>query len=149
MKKILTMVLPLIFVVAVMSIAFAEENKDAVSPAAAVEQTQSTPAVEQKEETAPVKKESSKRTQVTGNILAIDEAGKSLTVKGRKGEVVLSIEDKTSIKAGKDSKTFADLKTGDKVTVRYVESDGKKIAKSLKIKTDSKKSRVKKGESEE
>lgn len=148
-KKIFLVVLPFIIVVAILRISFAEATEEASSPAVAVQQKETTSAVEQKEDMPSVKKEASKRTQVTGNILAIDAAGKLLTVKGRKGDVALSIEDKTTIKEGKDPKVFSDLKTGDKVTVKYVESDGKKIAKSVKIKADSKKSRSKKGNSEE
>jgi Cu/Ag efflux protein CusF len=122
MKKILSVVLSLIFVFAVTSISFAAETKDAAAA----------PAVEQKEAAKPV--------QVTGEITAIDAAAKTFTVKGRKGEVAFSANDKTKVKAGKEAKTLADLKAGDKVTVKYTKADGKNMAKSVKIKTDSEKS---------
>jgi Cu/Ag efflux protein CusF len=122
MKKILTVVLSLIFVFAVTSVSFAAETKDA-APA---------PAVEQKEAAKPV--------QVTGEITAIDATAKTFTVKGRKGEVALSADDKTRVKAGKEAKTLADLKAGDKVTVKYTKADGKNMAKGIKIKNASEKS---------
>jgi len=119
MKKILSVVLSLIFIFAVTSMAFAAETKDAAAA----------PAVEQKETV--------KRVQVTGEITAIDAAAKTFTVKGRKGDVILSIDDKTKIMAGSEIKTLADLKAGVKVTAKYTESDGKNIAKSIEIKTAS------------
>lgn len=122
MKKILSVVLSLIFVFALTSASFAEENKEAAA----------TPAVEQKE--------AAKRVQVTGEIAVLDAAAKTFTVKGRKGDVTLSVDDKTKITAGRETKTLADLKAGEKVTVKYTESDGKNTAKSVKIKTASEKS---------
>jgi uncharacterized protein YxeA len=121
MKKILSVVLSLIFVFALTSASFAEENKEAAAPA-----------VEQKEAV--------KRIQVTGDITALDAAAKTFTVKGRKGDVALSVDDKTKITAGRETKTLADLKAGDKVTVKYTEIEGKNMAKSVKIKTASEKS---------
>lgn len=118
MKKILSVVLSLIFVFALTSASFAEENKEAAAPAIA-------------------KKEEAKRVQVTGEIAALDAAAKTFTVKGKKGDVNLSVNDKTKIKAGEETKTLADLKDGIKVTVKYVEVDGKNMAKSIEIKTAS------------
>lgn len=123
MKKILSVVLSLIFVFAVTVMAFAAETKD---EAAAV------PVIE--------KKEAAKRVQVTGEITVLDAVAKTFTVKGKKGDVNLSVNDKTKIKAGEETKTLADLKAGEKVTVKYTESDGKNTAKSIMIKTVSAKS---------
>lgn len=123
MKKILSVVLSLIFVFAVTVMSFAAETKD---EAAAV------PAIE--------KKEAAKRMQVTGEITALDAAAKTFTVKGKKGEVFLSLDDKARIKEGKETKALTDLKTGIKVTVKYVEVDGKNIARGVTIKSASEKS---------
>ncbi len=68
---------------------------------------------------------------VTGEVTAVDAAAKTVTLKAKKGEVTVSVEDKTSIKEGKEKKTLADLKAGDKVTVKYTEADGKMTAKSI------------------
>lgn len=73
--------------------------------------------------------------QITGDVAAVDAAAKSLTVKGKKAEVVVSTDDKTVVKAAKEKKTLSDVKVGDRVTVRYSELDGKNIAKSIDIKT--------------
>lgn len=37
------------------------------------------------------------------------------------------------MKIGKDKKSLADVKAGDKVTVKYAEMDGKNIAKSIMV----------------
>jgi Cu/Ag efflux protein CusF len=71
---------------------------------------------------------------VTGEVTAVDAAAKTITLKAKKGEVVISVVEKTSIKEGKEKKSLADVKAGDKVTVKYTEADGKMAAKSLEIK---------------
>jgi Cu/Ag efflux protein CusF len=71
---------------------------------------------------------------VTGEVTAVDATAKTVTLKAKKGEVVISVEEKTSIKEGKEKKSLADVKAGDKVTVRYTEADGKMTAKSIAIK---------------
>jgi ribosomal protein S1 len=40
---------------------------------------------------------------------------------------------------GKDKKVLADIKVGDKATVKYTEADGKMTAKSVAIKAEEKK----------
>ncbi len=72
--------------------------------------------------------------QITGDVAAVDAAAKSLTVKGKKAEVVLSTDEKTAVKMGKEKKALSDVKVGDKVTVKYSEVNGKGIAKSIEIK---------------
>jgi predicted acyltransferase (DUF342 family) len=84
-----------------------------------------------KKETAPVMKEAKK--QVTGEVAAVDAKAKTLTVIGKKGNVMLSTDDKTSVMAGKDKKTLADIKAGDKVTAKYTEADGKNVAAHVAI----------------
>ena len=68
---------------------------------------------------------------VTGEVTAVDSTAGTITVKGRKGEVPLDTNEKTVIKKGKTKMTLADIKAGDRVTVRYSESNGKNIAKSI------------------
>lgn len=70
---------------------------------------------------------------VMGEVTAVDSNAKSLTVKSKKVDVVISVDDKTKIMAGKDKKTLADVKAGDRVAVRYTEADGKNTAKSISI----------------
>jgi Cu/Ag efflux protein CusF len=106
MKKTIAVVLSLIFVLAVTSITFAAEKKAA----------NATKATEK---------------LVKGDISAVDANAMTITVKGKKGDVTVTVDDKTDIKAGKDKKTIADLKAGEKVRIRYHEVDGKNIAKSV------------------
>jgi len=73
--------------------------------------------------------------QITGDVVTIDVAVKTLTVKGRKAEVVITADDKTTVKVNKEKKTLSDIKVGDKVTLKYAEVEGKKIARSIEIKT--------------
>jgi Cu/Ag efflux protein CusF len=83
---------------------------------------------------------------VTGEVTAVDAAAKTITLKAKKGEVVISVVEKTSIKEGKEKKSLADVKAGDKVTVKYTEADGKMAAKSVEIKGAMMKQEKKMGE---
>jgi ribosomal protein S1 len=59
----------------------------------------------------------------------------TIAVMKKDKETVVTVNDKTKIMMGKEKKTLADLKAGDKVKVRYTEVDGKNMAKSVAIKT--------------
>ena len=73
--------------------------------------------------------------QITGDIVTIDVAVKTLTVRGKKAEVVITADDKTAVKMNKEKKTLSDIQVGDKVKLKYAEIEGKKIARSIEIKT--------------
>jgi len=60
-------------------------------------------------------------------------------MKTKAEDTMVTVNDKTKIMMGKDKKLLADLKVGDKVTVKYSEADGKMVAKSVAIKTEEKK----------
>jgi len=120
-KKALALIISVLFVFAVTSLSFAAEEKKA-APAT----------MEEKKAPAKVK-------QVTGDVAAVDAKAKTITVKGKKGDVTAMVDDKTKIMMGKDMKTLADIKAGDKVKVKYSETDGKMIAKSIAIKPAEKK----------
>jgi len=117
MKKTIAIVLSLVLMFAFTAVTFAAEK--AAAPA-------------EKKEAAPAKKAVKK--QVTGEVTAVDAKANTLTVKGKKGDVMLSADDKTAVTAGKDKKTLADVKVGDKVTVNYTEADGKNVAHKVAIK---------------
>ncbi len=76
---------------------------------------------------APAKKEEKKAPakvkMVTGEVTAVDAKAKTITVKGKKGDVVVTVDDKMMI----------GLKAGDKVSVKYTEADGKNTAKAVKM----------------
>jgi surface antigen len=124
MKKVVAIVVSILFVLSVTSLCFAAEEKMPAAPA------------EKKEAAAPEKaaKKHSKK-QVTGEVAAVDAAAMTLTVKGKKGEVALSADDKTKVMMGKEKKPLADVKVGEKVTVKYMVADGKNMAKTITIRT--------------
>lgn len=108
MKKIIALIVAVLFVFAVGSVSFAADK--------------AAPAAEKKAEPAKAeKKVAAKIVQVTGEVAAVDAAAKTITVKGKKGDVVITVDDKT----------LADIKAGDKVTVKYATADGKNTAKKV------------------
>ena len=119
MKKTIVIVLSLVLMFAFTAVTFAAEK--AAAPA------------EKKEMKAEKAKKAVKK-QVTGEVTAVDAAANTLTVKGKKGDVMLSTDDKTTVMEGKAKKTLADVKAGDKVTVHYSEADGKNVAHKVVMK---------------
>jgi ribosomal protein S1 len=132
MKKILALIIALMFTFAVTA-AFAAEAPKAAAPAekkaATAEKKEAPKAAEKKDD------KKAKKATVTGEVIAIDAKANTLTVKGpKKGDVALTANDKTKIMAGKDKKTLADIKAGDKVAVEYTEADNKNTANKIDIK---------------
>jgi hypothetical protein len=78
-----------------------------------------------------VKKE--KVRQITGEIVTLNVEAGTLTVKSRRQEIALETDEKTKVRIGRAKKDFADLKTGSRVRVKYIDVDGKKRAKSISI----------------
>jgi ribosomal protein S1 len=116
MKKAIAIIVSALFVLSVAGLSFAAEKK------------------------APAEKKAKVHT-VTGEVVAVDAAAMTVTVKGRKGEVALSTTDKTKFAKGK---SLADVKVGEKATVKYVEEDGKNTAKSVMVKATHAKKEMKK-----
>ncbi len=110
MKKILALVIVILFAFAMTSVAFAYPPAEKAAPKAEEKMTE------------PAKAEKAKVKQITGEVAAIDAAAKSITVKGKKAEVIVAA----------DEKMLADVKVGDKIVVKYTEKDGKNVAKSIK-----------------
>jgi uncharacterized lipoprotein YehR (DUF1307 family) len=54
-------------------------------------------------------------------------------MKGKAEETMITVGDKTKVMMGKEKKALADVKAGDKVTVKYTEVKGKKVAKRIAI----------------
>jgi len=103
MKKAIAIIVSVLFVFAITSLSFAAAEKKAAPMAA------------EKKAVAKVK-------TVTGEVTMVDTKGKTITVKGKKGDVVIGV----------DEKMMADVKAGDKVVAKYTEADGKNTAKSVK-----------------
>ena len=96
MKKALVIIISVLIVLSVAGFSFAEE-----------------------------KKHSTKELHVSGEVTAVDAAANTLTINGEKGEVVLTITDKTKFAEGK---TLDDVKVGDKLSAKYSEKDGMMMA---------------------
>ena len=79
-------------------------------------------------------KEKPRVIQRTGEVVAIDIAARSMTVKSLryKEDIVVTINENTFVKMNREKKSLADVKVGDIVTVWFFEKD--KSAKSIDIK---------------
>jgi Cu/Ag efflux protein CusF len=113
MKKALAIIVSLLFVLSITALSFAAE-KAATTPGHVDTKATEAAKVEKK---APVKVK-----MVTGEVVAADAKAKTITVKGKKGDVVIAVDDKI----------LTEIKAGDKVTAKYTETDGKMTAKSVK-----------------
>lgn len=121
MKKTLAIIVSLIFVLSFAGLSFAAD-KAVEKKAEPVKAEKKAPAMEEKKaEPAKAVKKAAVKT-VTGDVAAVDAKAKTITVKGKKGDVVIAADDKM----------MADIKAGDKVVVKYTEADGKNTAKSVK-----------------
>src|SRR5512135_744066 len=92
---------------------------------------------------AEEKKHSTKAMIVSGEVTAVDAAANTLTIKGKKGEVMLTTTDKTKFAEGK---TLADVKVGDKLSAKYSEKDGNMMAWKVMTKKEMKKMKKEKEE---
>jgi microtubule-associated protein 1 len=122
MKKVLMAVLAVFIGIAFVTSVFAQSATDKATKAAtdtAQEKAKAAPAPEKK--AAPKGKVQQYRGEVTG----MDTAAKTLTVKGKKGDMTFDVT---------DAKMKAEPKAGDKVMVKYMEKDGKMVAKSVSMK---------------
>lgn len=127
MKKALTIILAVLFAFAITSVSLAVEEKKVTAPTVA-------PAEKKAE---PMTAEKPKVMQITGEVKAVDTKAMTITVtkkmRDKVIETVATVTDNTKVTIGKEKKTLADVKVGDKVRLKYVEADGKNTAKSIAI----------------
>jgi thioredoxin-dependent peroxiredoxin len=135
MKKTIAIIVSLIFVLSFAGLSFAADKPAAEKKA---EPAKAAPAAAEKK-AEPAKAAPAKVKQVTGDVAAVDAKAGTITVKGKKGDTTVATDAKTKIMMGKDVKAIADVKVGDKVTVKFSEADGKMTAKSVAIKAAEKK----------
>jgi hypothetical protein len=120
MKKAIAIVLSVMFVFALTAATFAAEKKEA-APA-------------EKKEMSTEKKAEKKKVahkQITGEVTAADAKANTVTVKSKKAEVTVTVDEKTKFMP--KGKTIADVTAGEKVMVKYTEAEGVNTAKSIKI----------------
>ena len=106
MKKALAIIVSFLFILSVVGLSFAEE-----------------------------KKHEEKAMHVTGVVTAVDTVAQTLTIKGEKGEVVLTITDKTKFAKGK---SLDNVKLGDMLSAKYSEKYGKMMAWKVMTKEEMK-----------
>jgi hypothetical protein len=119
MKKVLMMALTVLISVAFVTAAFAQ------APAGTPEQkttTTTTTKAPDTKETKTTKTTKSKAMIFTGEVTNMDTAAKMMTVKGKKGDMTFDVS---------GAKMKGEAKSGDKVTVKYVEKEGKMMASSV------------------
>jgi len=133
MKKAIAIMVAVLFAFALTSVSFAAEKKAAPAP---MEQKAAPMEKKAAPEAAKPMAEKPKVKMVTGEVKAVDAAAMTVTVAKKGKETVVTVNDKTKIMMGKEKKTLADVKAGDKVTVKYTEAAGKNMAKSVAIKTE-------------
>jgi hypothetical protein len=122
MKKVLMFVLAVIISVAFVATVFAQE------PAGTTEKktitTTTTTTTPEKKETTTTTITKIKAKIFYGKVSNMDTAAKTMTVKGKKGDMTFDISS-TEIKG--------DVNAGDKVTVKYTEKEGKMMASAVKM----------------
>ncbi len=74
-----------------------------------------------------------KLKHIAGEVVAYDSTVKAMTVRGKKNEIFITLDDKTTIKVGKETKGLTDLKVGDVVNVKYIDEGGKNLARQIEI----------------
>ncbi len=74
-----------------------------------------------------------KLKHIAGEVAAYDNSIKTMTVRGKRIEILITLDDKTSIKAKRESRSASDIKVGDMVAVKYIESEGRNIARIIEI----------------
>jgi len=124
MRKDRTILLSLIFAFVMSSLSLAVEEK----------KVESIPPKPLKPQTA------AKVQQITGEVSAVNATAMSIIVtkkiRDKIMETVVTIDNETKIMKEKENKSFADIKIGDKVVVKYAKVDGKNMAKSIAIKPE-------------
>ena len=124
MRKAISILLSVIFAFFMISLSLAAEE----------EKTESIPPKPLKLQTA------AKVQQITGEVRAVNATAMSIIVtkkiRDKIMETVVTIDNETKIMKEKENKSFADIKIGDKVVVKYAKVDGKNMAKSIAIKPE-------------
>jgi hypothetical protein len=120
MKKVLMIALAVLISVAFVTVTFAQ------APAGTSEKTTTTttttPAPEKKETTTTTTTTKSGAMRFTGKVTAMDTAANMMTVKGKKGDMTFDVS---------SAMMKGEVKAGSRVTVRYMEQDGKMMASSV------------------
>ena len=70
---------------------------------------------------------------LAGETISVNPKMGKLTIRGKDGEVEIYTTEKTIIRIGKDSSRLSEIAAGNKATVKYLEIDGKNVARNIFI----------------
>jgi hypothetical protein len=106
---------------------------------------------EKKKETVPsALPMAAKVQQITGDVKSVSYSAMSITVAKKCNnkilDTVVAVDNKTKISMDGKKGTFDDLKTGDRVVVRYTEVKGRNVAEAISIRPSKKESAEKETE---
>jgi hypothetical protein len=82
---------------------------------------------------ASAKKKPLKIIHLAGETTSVNPRAGKLTIRGKDGDVDIYATEKTVIHIGRDQSRLSDITAGNKATVKYLEIDGKNIARSIFI----------------
>lgn len=90
------------------------------------------------EKVAPAKASSAKKKplkiiHLSGETTSVNPRAGKLTIRGKDGDVDVFATERTIIHIGRDPVRLSDITAGNKATVKYLELDGKNIARSIFI----------------
>ena len=85
------------------------------------------------EKPAPAKEKPLKIIHIAGETISVNPKTSKLTVRGKDGDVDIYATEKTNILIGRDKGRLSDIAAGAKATVKYLEIDGKNIARNIFI----------------
>jgi hypothetical protein len=86
-----------------------------------------------REKPASAKEKPLKIVHLAGETTSINPKTSKLTVRGKDGDVDIYATEKTIIHIGRDIGRLTDISVGNKATIKYLEIDGKNIARSIFI----------------
>jgi transposase len=86
-----------------------------------------------REKPASAKEKPLKIIHLAGETISVNPKTSKLTVRGKDGEVAIYATEKTVIHIGADKGRLSDISAGNKAIVKYLEIDGKYIARSIFI----------------
>jgi len=86
-----------------------------------------------REKPAAAQKKPLKIIHLAGEAVNVNPKTGKLTVRGKDGDVEIRVTEKTIIHIGMDKGRLSDIAAGNKATIKYLEIDGKNIARSIFI----------------
>ena len=81
------------------------------------------------------KKPPVKMQYLTGEVLAVNKAKKTVLIRGKDGDLSFQTDSRTSIKIDGQSRRLADVTAGKRAAIRYIEAEDKNVVRSLVIST--------------